>query len=274
MKLMYLICAGSMVLSGFACAEGRPYSVEEDIPFGDLPQQVMDVYAPDTVEADTPVLVFIFGGGFSRGDKAQIRRIGATFSQAGIIVVAPNYRLYPDATFPDFVEDAALAVSYVWHRLRDEEGLPRPIFVGGWSAGAYISALVAYDGRYLEAADTPPGAIQGFIGLAGPYEGGLCAGHTCPHIFPDGTDPDWPVARFVDADDPPMLLVRGSRDRFVDKSNLVELAASGNSAGIAVTTLVAQDAFHEDVLSEMKQSGTSVRQAVDVFMKTVLARQE
>ncbi len=195
------------------------------------------------------MLIFFYGGGFSRGDKAHIRRIGEAFSQSGIIVVAPNYRLYPDASFPGFVEDAALAVSHIWRNLRDEDGLPRPIFIGGWSAGAYISALVAYDRRYLEATDTPPGAIKGFIGLAGPYQGGLCSGHSCPHIFPEGTNPDWPVAHFVDAADPPMLLVRGTHDLFVDKSNLVDLAASGISGGIAVTTLVVKDAFHEDVLS-------------------------
>lgn len=263
-----------MAISGYAHAENTPYSVEKDIRFGNLPQHVLDIYWPEAVKSGTAVLIFFYGGGFSHGDKSQIRRIGESFSKAGIIVVAPNYRLHPEASFPDFVKDAALAVSYVWQNLRDEATLPRPIYIGGWSAGAYIAALISYDGRYLEEVDTPANAIAGFIGLAGPYEGGLCAGETCPHTFPESTAPDWPVARFVDTTEPPMLLVRGTHDLFVEKSNLEDLAASGNSAGIAVTTLVIEDAFHDDVLSEIEQPGTSVREAVDVFLGSALVGEE
>ncbi|WP_282182421.1 alpha/beta hydrolase [Aliiroseovarius marinus] len=271
MTLKHYILACFLALTGFAYAEDARHSVQNDIRFGELPQHMLDIYLPDTVEPETPVLVFFYGGGFSHGDKAQIRRVGKTFADSGIIVVAPSYRLYPDAAFPDFVNDAALAVSHVWQNLRDEGAGPRPIFIGGWSAGAYISALIAYDGRYLEAAGVPASTIAGFIGLAGPYEGGLCSGETCPHIFPKGTEPDWPTANFVDATDPPMLLVRGTHDLFVDRGNLEDLAASGDAADIAVTTLVVKDAFHDDVLSEMEQPDGLVRDAVDAFMESVLA---
>lgn len=274
MKLRQYICAGFMTVAGIAHAEEDSRAVQKDIRFGELPQHVLDIHLPDAVASDTPVLVFFYGGGFSHGDKAQIRRVGKTFADAGIIVVAPNYRLSPVAAFPDFVKDAALAVSYVWQNLRDDDAGPRPIFIGGWSAGAYISALVAYDRRYLEAADVPASAIAGFIGLAGPYKGGLCSGETCPHIFPEGTEPDWPVANFVDATDPPMLLVRGTHDLFVDRRNLEDLAASGDAAGIKVTTLVIEDAFHDDVLSEMEQPSGLVPEAVEVFMENVLAGQK
>lgn len=274
MKLYLLTCAIWAVFANVACADDVSLSVENDVPFGGLPRQVMDIYSPASVHPKTAVLVFYYGGGFTRGSKASIQRTAKSLSRSGMIVVAPNYRLYPEATFPTFVEDAALAVSYVWQNLRNEEGLPRPIFTGGWSAGAYISALVAYDGRYLEATNAPPSAINGFIGFAGPYKGGICAGQSCPHIFPAETKSDWAVARFVDADDPPMLLVRGTHDQFVDKANLENLAAMGKAAGVGTTTLVVKGAHHEDLLTEMEESGTSVRTAVDTFVQRVLAEIE
>jgi acetyl esterase/lipase len=270
-KLNSVILAGLLTISGTALAEEAGFSVTSDIPFGDLPRQVLDIYSPEMVSSDTPVLVFLYGGGFSNGNKTQIRWIARSFVQSGVIVVTPNYRLYPEVTFPAFIEDTAMAVSYVWRNLRNGADIPRPIILGGWSAGAYISAMVAYDGRYLEAVGTPPRAVTGFIGLAGPYWGGLCAGERCPHIFPEGTEANWPVARFVDASDPPMLLVRGTHDIFVDIGNLETLAAAGEAAGIDVTTVVVKDGFHEQMMSDIKEPGTEVHEATDAFLMRVLA---
>ena len=257
-------------MANAASAGNTLVSLEEDVQFGALPQQTLDIYFPNTVAPSTQVLVFFHGGGFKRGSKASIRRLAQSFASEGTIVVAPNYRLYPDAAFPDFVEDAALAVSYVWRSLRDEDGRPRPIVIGGWSAGAYISALVAYDDRYLEAASGSQVVVNGFIGLAGPYQGGLCSGQSCPRIFPEETKLDWSVSRFVDASDPPMLLVRGTRDMFVDASNLTRMAAAGEAAGTSVSTLVVRNAFHEDLLSELHEPHSIVRTAVDAYLREVV----
>ncbi|MCI2399828.1 alpha/beta hydrolase [Aliiroseovarius sp. N1Y82] len=266
MVLKQVIRLGVLLLCGGAFADGATISVERDVSFGLLPRHVLDIYSPAVTQPDTPVFVLFHGGGFSHGDKSDLRRAAKSLAGDGMIVVAPNYRLYPNTAFPGFVQDAALAVSHAWRNLRTAEGRSRPVVLGGWSAGAYIAALVAYDRRYLEAVSTPPGAIRGFVGLAGPYHGGLCAGETCPEVFPDGTKPAWPVADFVDAADPPMLLIRGTHDLFVDKSNLEAVAASAVAAGIAVDILVVEDAYHEDLLSDLERPESPLRTAVDTFL--------
>ncbi|SMX25498.1 alpha/beta hydrolase [Boseongicola aestuarii] len=270
MKNVRAILVCFWALANAASADNTLVSLEEDVPFGALPQQTLDIYFPKTATSSTRVLVFFYGGGFTKGSKANIRRLGQSFASKGTIVVAPNYRLYPEVAFPEFVQDAALAISYVWRSLRDEDGRPRPIVIGGWSAGAYISALVAYDDRYLEAASGSQVVVNGFIGLAGPYQGGLCSGQSCPHIFPKETKLDWSVSRFVDPTDPPMLLVRGTHDMFVDASNLTKMAAAGEAAGIGVSTLVVRNASHEDLISELHESDSLVRTAVDAYLREVV----
>jgi len=268
--LIKTILTALLMIADPVLADETAISITDDIPFGDLERQTLDVYWPETVNDKTPVLVFLFGGGFSMGSKGQVRAIGKSFAKSGMIVVAPNYRIYPSAVFPDFVEDCSKAVAHAWRTMQTNAGDPRPIILSGWSAGAYISALVAYDGRYLAAQGLPPSAIKGFVGLAGPYTGGLCAGQLCPHIFLDGTEADWPVDRFVDSTDPPMLLVQGALDTYVDIGNLETLSEAGDEAGIDVITLVVEKRFHKHVMWDLEESGTEVRDAVDAFLASVL----
>ncbi len=262
-----LISAFAVLFLAFkpVLATDRGYTVTTDVPFGDLPRQKLDIYLPEMVTDNTPVLVFLFGGGFVMGDKGQARVIGQNYAASGTIVIAPNYRL--NSVFPNFVVDAAKAVAYVRENLTTSDEEPRPILMSGWSSGAYIAAKVAYDGRYLEAEGVKRDAIAGFIGLAGPYWGGLCAGaRICPELFPPDRQTDWVVAEFVDPEDPPMLLAQGAHDEFIDIGNLETLAAAGESAGLSVTTLIVKDTFHKSVMYKMEDSGSEVRDAAEAFI--------
>ena len=100
------------VAASTAWAKDPEYSVTEDVSFGELPRQTLDIYTPESVTDETPVLTYFFGGGFFRGDKTQARTIGPKFAEAGMIVVAPNYRV--NTNFPKFLEDAAKAVAFAW----------------------------------------------------------------------------------------------------------------------------------------------------------------
>ena len=272
MKLAMVLAFATMLFRITPAIAGEPgYSVAADVPFGDLPRHTLDVYTPDTKTDETPVLVFLFGGAFSGGSKENVRKISERFAGAGTIVVAPNYRI--NTVFPNFVEDAAKAVAYVRKTQTTSTGDPRSIVLGGWSAGAYIAAKLTYDERFLEAEGMPPGTVSGFIGLSGPYWGGLCGGSRCPNTFPPETEADWPVVDFVDAGDPPMLLVWGTRDGNVDRGNHEDLAAAAEAVGIDATSLVLKDKFHSQTLYMMEDPESEVHIAAGRFIaKTVSER--
>ncbi len=130
-----------------------------DVPYDDKsPRNIMDIYLPDGEYRD--VLVYFHGGGLETGDKVWHQNSIKRFNDGGIAVVSANYRLLPDAKFPDFLEDAAKAVSTV---KSSEYGTDKRIFVGGSSAGAYITAMLAYDPGYLAAHGIKNTEIAGFV---------------------------------------------------------------------------------------------------------------
>jgi acetyl esterase/lipase len=122
----------------------------------------LDVYAPVDGE-DRPVLVWLHGGGWRRGDKAAVQQKPQAFVDKGIIFVSVNYRFVPQVTVKEMTGDIAKAIRWVHDNAKDYGGAPDKIFVAGHSAGAHLSALVCSDGSYLEAEGMDLSAIKGCI---------------------------------------------------------------------------------------------------------------
>lgn len=79
----------------------------------------LDIYYPLTIASTTPILIFIYGGGFTKGCRSSppshlvYTNLGYFFASRGIITVIPDYRLLPDARYPDGSEDVAAAFRWV-----------------------------------------------------------------------------------------------------------------------------------------------------------------
>ena len=84
----------------------------------------------------------------------------------GVAVVSANYRMYPNAKYPDFLEDAADAVAWVFENI-GKYGKINGIYVGGSSAGGYISQMLCFDKRWLANHGMKPTDITGFVLDAG-----------------------------------------------------------------------------------------------------------
>ncbi len=81
----------------------------ENICYSAEHSQKLDVYLPER-EA-FPVFVYFHGGGLVKGHKAAAKSFSRYMTDMGIAVVSANYPMYPDAAYPDFLEDAAEAVA-------------------------------------------------------------------------------------------------------------------------------------------------------------------
>ena len=121
--------------------------------------QKVDITCPDSDGFDT-VLWFHGGGiqnGNRKGDETPICLV-----KKGIAVASAEYRMYPDAKYPEFVEDAAAAVAYVLKRAKELGGNGR-VFVGGSSAGAYLTMMLCLNPTFLQAVGVDRDDIAGFI---------------------------------------------------------------------------------------------------------------
>lgn len=132
------------------------------IAYGSDPLQTLD-YWPGA-SANAPLVVFVHGGGWSRGDKRMMHGSDKLrhWQAQGYAVASLNYRLVPDATVEQQAGDVAAAVALLKAR-----HAPRRIALVGHSAGAHLVALVGTDPAYLAAAGLSFADIAGVVPLDG-----------------------------------------------------------------------------------------------------------
>lgn len=122
----------------------------------------LDIYLPSDEHKKFPVLVFFHGGGLTGGSRG-----GPNLTSEGVCLVAPSYRLSPQAQCPDYLNDAADAVAWTFKHIEKYGGDPNRIFVGGMSAGSYLAALITMDKSWLEARGVDVDKIAGLIPVSG-----------------------------------------------------------------------------------------------------------
>jgi acetyl esterase/lipase len=237
-------CSPVTVLNATAPRTG--IAVETGIAYAPGPHHHLDIYAPSRACGSAPVVVFFFGGGWEDGDRAMYRFVGAALAKRGIVVVIPDYRLYPQYRFPAFMDDAAASVAWSYDHAAQYGGDREHLFLMGHSAGAQIATLLALDTHYLGAAGVDRGRIAGVIGLSGPYDFLPLTDPTLQAIF--GPEDTWPASQpinFVTPAAPPMLLATGTADTTVYPRNTEHLAARLRAAGVAVEERHYQGIGHE-----------------------------
>ena len=129
-----------------------------DIPYrGEL---MLDIYAPDTEGYTT--FVWMHGGGMESGSRRDARALAENTAKYGCGFVSVEYRMYPAARYPDFVQDAADAVAFVQKHI-GEYGGNGNVVVTGQSAGAYLTMMLYANPAFLRNAFADPGKITAFV---------------------------------------------------------------------------------------------------------------
>jgi acetyl esterase/lipase len=214
---------------------GTGIVVSHSIAYAAHSRQRLDICRPAGVAA-APVVVFFYGGAWRSGNKGLYRYVAKALARRGYVAVVPDYRIYPEARYPDFLDDAAAAVRWVKDNIAGFGGDPRKIFLKGHSAGAHIAAMLAIDARWLTAVGLDPGRdIAGLIGLAGPYDYLPLRDETLKIIFGGADRPETQPIFHVAPGAPPALLITGLRDRLVEPGNSARFAARLAAAGNAAT---------------------------------------
>ncbi|MGC3979974.1 MAG: alpha/beta hydrolase [Steroidobacteraceae bacterium] len=246
------LCSGCAQLAFLAVnipASFGNYSRLTDLRYGQAVRNTLDVYQPKHRD-HAPVVIFIHGGGWNSGDKADYKFVGAALARAGYVTVLPNYSLYPQVKFPTFMMDAAAAVAWVKQHAAEWGGDPQHIYLMGHSAGAHIAMMLALNEQYLQQVGIRAADLRGVIGLSGPYD-------FLPFTFDYMNDLFGPSDRFalsqpinyVHAGAPPMLLMQGMQDKTVAPKNTVNLAKALTDVGVPVTVNYYPKASHSDLIA-------------------------
>jgi acetyl esterase/lipase len=247
--LLSMGCRGFDLLNAPISSAG--YTREINIPYGPFPRQNLDVYQPRHAKPNARVVIFFYGGEWQAGQKSDYRFAAEALTRGGFIAVLPDYRLYPNVTFPVFVEDAAKAVRWTHDNIARFGGDPSHIYLMGHSAGAHIAALLTLDSRYLEAVGLRRDAIRATVGMSGPYDFNPYGKDRPIFHLPPGDGPPSPAiepVNFVDGHAPPMLLLQGGKDTLVNPNNAFELEKKICKAGGYAKVILYPDVAHEGMV--------------------------
>lgn len=221
-------------------------------------QLALDVHRPAPSAALPPVVVFLHGGSWRHGDREGYRFVGQRLARAGALVLVPDYRKAPGHAFPDFMYDTARAVAWARDNAARLGGDPSRVFVMGHSAGAHMVALLATDGRYLASVAMAPRDLAGVVAVSGPYDFLPLTDPELREVF--GAEADWPRSQpvnFADGDEPPFLLLHGSKDRIVWALNSERLQAKLQAAGSSARYVPIAGTGHIGILLGLRRKQAS-----------------
>jgi len=288
-KRIHLVCAAFAALVALgacsplsvvnAISPGGAGSTTPALRYGADPRNMLDIYRPPAGAKAAPVIVFFYGGNWVSGRRGDYAFVGRALAARGFVVVVPDYRLYPQVRYPDFLADAAQAVAWTERNIASHGGDPRQVFLMGHSAGAYNAAMIALDPRWLAGQGVKPDSLRGWIGLAGPYDFLPIQNRTTRPVFdyPDTRADSQPVNHVGDAGSgaPPALLVAARSDDLVDPArNTGGLAGKLRAAGVPVREQYYGGVNHYTLVASLSSSLHTLAptlDAVEAFVKETLA---
>jgi acetyl esterase/lipase len=244
-------------------------AVQRDLTFkrvnGDV--LMLDLYYPQQFSGSLPVIVWIHGGGWSRGRKERCPAVDLV--QYGYAVASIDYRLTGTAPFPAQIQDCKAAVRWLranastYHLDSDHIG------VWGYSAGGHLAALLGTSGgvRQLEGTGdnmSYSSRVQAVCDVSGPSdlvrlyqeasqsseEKAAKAMSAVAALIGGSVEPDLTKAaaaspiHYVSKGDPPFLIIHGEDDATVPVDQAESLAAALKAAGVETTLDVVNGRRH------------------------------
>ena len=261
---LIIILLGLVIITGCsptralnAVVPSNSYTMQHDVAYlPELahPRQTMDIYIPEQVPPKQNIVVFLYGGGWDDGDKADFEFIGQAFARLGYVTVIPNYRLFPEVEFPAFIEDAAAAVQAIPNHVPIAcTALPaneRGLILIGHSAGAHSAAMLVANPSYL--GDSLP--IAALIGLSGPYDLPLDherVGEKFSQVQGDEANPVAIISERKPANLPPTLLLHGEADTIAKPAHSESFATELNALGVPTTFKLYQRRRHVALVASL-----------------------
>ncbi|MDJ0976469.1 MAG: alpha/beta hydrolase fold domain-containing protein, partial [Planctomycetota bacterium] len=222
----------------------------------------LDLYLPAASEAKPPLLLWVHGGGWRRGNKKnnQFRWL----VPEGYAVASIEYRLTDEAIFPAQIHDVKGALRWLRANAATYGFDATRVGIGGSSAGGHLAALMGTSGGVKALEGTVGGNLDQSSRVQAVYDQFGPAELLTMRTNPDGTpapftkqgavgalvDGDEALARqaspttHVTADDPPFLIAHGDRDRLVPLAQSETLARLLDAAEVPAELMVRKRAGH------------------------------
>lgn len=227
--------------------------VFENLSYGNHERNVLDLALPKNVTGDIGLVLFIHGGAWIMGDKAEYSAFVRQYAEElQVATAAINYRYISESVHMDDILDDIDAALVKIKKTAAERGLNiNKVLLTGASAGAHLSMLYAY--RYKDTAPVKPAAVFSFCGPTNLYDDNfyvdgalgtveeICAlmSFACGENFTtdtkdaakDALDTVSPLT-YISADICPTAICHGEKDSIVPYSNALRILEAFEQHGV------------------------------------------
>ncbi|MEP6737940.1 MAG: alpha/beta hydrolase [Chryseolinea sp.] len=204
----------------------------------------LDFCKPKNLDRPVPLIVFLHGGGWKKGNRADMLPLNIDFAKAGYITATVSYRFGP---YPQCVEDISDVVNWFYNHGEEYGYDPDRIALVGASAGAHLAMMAGYGWkektRGNESADTVSSKhhIKAIVNIFGPVDMTTDFGRNHPTAisFIGKTYAEAPELykeasplQYVDGNAPPTMIIQGTSDELVPNSQADQLKERLDSLGV------------------------------------------
>lgn len=247
--LLFLLTLNGCALSAINTVSPDGHStLVSHLSYGASKRHGLDIHLPKSLASKAPVVIFFYGGRWQSGDREEYAFVGQALAKRGIITVIPDYRLFPEVEFPQFIDDAAIATRWVLKHIQQIGGDPSRVYLMGHSAGAHIAALLISNKHYLQHQHVNRNDIAGFIGLSGPYDFNITDKDIKQVFRQANSHSDTQPIHFIDGSEPPMLLLHGLKDKTLSVKNSQHMAEKTIKMGGKAELVIYKDMAHVGTL--------------------------
>jgi len=156
----------------------NPY-IRRGLRYGQKSRNFLDIYLPTEAgrrlhgkpDSPMPVVVSVMGGAWVIGHRLWNVQLANRLADAGVIVVAVDYRNFPSATLPEMLDDIDQAMNWIFTHIAEYGGDAENVVLLGQSAGAHLSSmLLLREWSDLEAPAWSVSDLKAFVGISGVYD--------------------------------------------------------------------------------------------------------
>jgi len=225
---------------------------ENDRPYGGKERQRYDLFVANSGSA--PLVVYIHGGYWQRGDRKDFSFIARELNANGITVAIPSYTLAPAASVMEIIDEMALCLVTLWKKLRR-----RPLVIGH-SAGGHLSAAMLAN-EWGRVAGVPADLVRAAYGLSGVYDLAPLIGtslNQALYLSAGISRAASPMFRPAPAKGRRFVAAVGGDEsaEFLRQSR--EIARTWEKAGLITENVVVPGANHFTILDELIRPGSPV----------------
>ena len=204
----------------------------------------LDLYRPGNIDKPVPLIVFLHGGGWKKGNRADMLPLLIDFAKKGYITATVSYRFGP---YPQCVEDISDVVNWFYNHGEEYGYDPDRIALAGASAGAHLAMMAGYGWKQkTRRSETPDTVavkhhIKAIVNIFGPVDmtTDFARNHPTAISFIGKSYAEAPELykeasplQYVDKNAPPTMTIHGTSDELVPDSQADQLKEKLDTLGI------------------------------------------